>query len=506
RWGLSLATSGDTSMATDTRGRWINRSDPVNVVKDPLRQETAMARPRTANTRLASVIAEAGWSHRQVASALVRVASEVGAQDLLTVGRSHVSKWMAGIQPSGLAPDLLAETFSRRLGRSITADDLGLAPAAGSTGHSMIDWDADTLMGLDMLRKADVDGQRRRFVGAAAFSLAGLALPSERWWADLAKRGANRTRPGTRTTGRADLEMIRETSQVFSSLDQRRGGGHARAAVATYLHTEVSPLLAGHFSDDGVRRAMFSTAGELAYLAGWMAFDAADHVTAQAHFTVSLKLAAEADDPPLAGHVIRAMAHQAIDLGHLQQGLRLAEASLEGSRYGLASPRERALLGVVYARGLASTGHKRAAASALLRAEDDLAAASPGDDEPARVFFFGEASLAHETACALRDTGDLAGAVREFRRSVRTRKAATFTRTHAVTLGYLGAAQARRGDIDEACATWSRALDAMEGVHSARARQTVVEMRRALSPFRRRNNTTTSEIDSRAAAYLAAAV
>lgn len=465
-----------------------------------------MARPQTANTRLASLIAEAGWSHRQVASALVRVASEVGAQDLLTVGRSHVSKWIAGIQPSGLAPDLLAETFSRRLGRSITADDLGLAPAAGSTGHSVIDWDADTLMGLDMLRKADVDGQRRRFVGAAAFSLAGLALPPERWWADLAQRGANRTRPGTRTTGRSDLEMVRETAQVFSSLDQRRGGGHARAAVATYLHTEVAPCWpAISLTTVSGEQCSPQPASWPISRVGWLSTPP-DHTNAQAHFTVSLKLAAEADDPPLAGHVIRAMAHQAIDLGHLQQGLRLAEASLEGPRYGLASPRERALLGVVYARGLASTGHKQAAAAALLRAEDDLAAASLGDDEPARVFFFGEASLAHETACALRDTSDLVGAVREFRRSVRTRKAATFTRTHAVTLGYLGDAQARHGDIDEACATWSRALDAMEGVHSARARQTVVEMRRALSPFRRRNNATTTEIDSRAAAYLAAAV
>ncbi|MFD0594313.1 Tat pathway signal protein [Catellatospora coxensis] len=358
---------------------------------------------------------------------------------------------------------------------------------------------------MNEVGKADVDENRRRVLGTAAFSLAGLALPPEQWWPAMAERGTSRARPGARTIGRADLEMVRETAQVFSKLDQRRGGGHARAAVVTYLRTEVAGLLAGKYADERVRRAVFSTAGELAYLAGWMAFDNAEHATAQHYFSVALKLAAEADDPPLAGHIIRAMAHQAIDLGHLQQGLRLAEASMEGPRYTEASPRERSLLGVVYARGLSSTGNKQAAAAALLRAEGDLAAASSDDDEPSRVFFFGEASLAHETACALRDTGDLAGSVREFRRSVRTRKAATFTRTHAVTLGYLGAVQARQGAIDEACATWSRALDAMEGVHSARARQTVVEMRRALSPFRRRTNSTTSEVDSRAAAYLAAA-
>ncbi|MGH3573847.1 MAG: hypothetical protein ACRDQV_19290, partial [Pseudonocardiaceae bacterium] len=119
-----------------------------------------------------------------------------------------------------------------------------------------------------------------------------------------------------------------------------------------------------------------------------------------------------------------------------------------------------------------------------------------------RVFFFGEASLAHETACTLRDTGDLSGALKEFRRSARTRKAKTFTRTHAVTIGYLGAVHLRRGEIDQACSTWSTALDAMDGIHSARARQIVVDMRAALSAFRRSGVPATVELDARACAYL----
>ncbi|MFJ6393897.1 hypothetical protein ACIQJT_40700 [Streptomyces sp. NPDC091972] len=97
----------------------------------------------------------------------------------------------------------------------------------------------------------------------------------------------------------------------------------------------------------------------------------------------------------------------------------------------------------------------------LLCAEDDLRSAHDGIREPDRTFFFGEASLAHETACALRDLKDEKGAVGQFGRSVRTRGAA-FKRTHAVTLGYLGATQLSAGNVVEACATWSRALDAME--------------------------------------------
>jgi len=80
---------------------------------------------------------------------------------------------------------------------------------------------------------------------------------------------------------------------AFSRVDQRRGGGHGRTALARYLTSDVASYLHGGFSDTGLRAAMFSTAGELAYLCGWMAFDNAEHALAQRYFTVALKLTAE---------------------------------------------------------------------------------------------------------------------------------------------------------------------------------------------------------------------
>jgi tetratricopeptide (TPR) repeat protein len=271
-----------------------------------------------------------------------------------------------------------------------------------------------------------------------------------------------------------------------------------------YLISDVTPHLRGSFTDDQVRREMFAAASELAYLCGWMAFDDADHTAAQRYFDVAVQLATEADDPPMAGHVLRAMAHQALDLGHRHQALALATASIDGPRYSLASPRERALLGVVHARTLAATGQHKAAISTLSQAEDALAAATSGDAEPDRVFFFSEASLAHEAACTLRDLNDLPAAMTQFQRSIRARQAGIFTRTHAVTLGYLGAVQAREGKIDEACISWAQALDAMEGVRSGRARQVANNIHMALAPYRRCGNPEITDVDARAAAYLAA--
>lgn len=455
------------------------------------------------NEKLAVVIAEARWSHAQVANAFRRVAAENGARELAAVGRSHVSHWVAGSTPSGWGPVILAEALSRRLGRVVTVDELGLNDHDLSS-RNLLDWDADTLITLIDLGRTDVDRERRHVLVSAAYSVAALALPAGSWWPQMAARGSERAVAGSRAVGRGDLEAVREMASMFSRLDQRRGGGHARTAVVQYLTSDVARYLRGTYADDRVRKGMFSAASELAYLAGWMAFDNSEHAIGQHYFTVAVKLAAEADDAPMTGHILRAMAHQAIDLGHYKHGLDLAAASLGDKRYQLACPRERALLGVVHAKALGAAGQKQNAAAALLHAEDDLAAANSGDEEPSRVFFFGEASLAHQTACTLRDTGDLTGALREFRRSVRTRKAVTFTRTHVVTLGSLGAIQARSGNLDEACATWSQALGAMDGIHSGRARNVVHDMRSALSPFRGRGIAAVKGLDERAAAYLAA--
>lgn len=458
-----------------------------------------MSKTRQRNEKLAAAIAEAGWSHAQLALAFGRVTAERRSEDQAGVGRSHVSHWVAGSRPSGAAPDILVETLSRRLGRTVTADEIGLTPLISSP---ILDWNADTLTALVDLGRSTLDVERRSVLRAAGYSVAALTLPDQAWWDQLSDR-TSRQHSG-RLVGAGDLDAVRETVQLFTRIDQRRGGGHARAAVVQYLTSDVAGYLRASYTDDGVRQGMFSTAGELAYLVGWMAFDNSEHAIAQRYFAVAVKLAAEANDAPLAAHILRAMAHQAVDLGHHRQAVRIAEASLEGRRYEDASHRERSLIGVVHARALAVDGQRLAATRALLRAETDLASATAGDDEPGRVFFFGEASLAHETACTLRDMGDLASATKEFQRSVRTRKTATFTRTHAVTLGYLGAVQARSGSIEEACGTWSEALDVMDGIHSGRARQAVRDMRSGLSVYRAKGIHSVTELDGRAARYLAA--
>lgn len=358
----------------------------------------------------------------------------------------------------------------------------------------------DPVATLLTLGKADVERRTFLRVGYSTALTASVFVPD---WLHKSAGVANK-KASIQHVGHDDVAAAREVMTLFSRLDQRHGGGHGRTAVAQYLTNEVAGRLDASFANDTLKCEMFSAAGELAYLAGWMAFDNDEHAVAQRYFLASTQLSTESEDAPLTGHALRAMAHQAIDLGHKAHGLKLAEESVSGDRYRTACPRERALLKVVHAKALSAVGRSRESAKALIEAENNLSAASSSDNEPARVFFFSEASLAHETACALRDSGNLTGASEQFKLSVEKRRAATFKRTHAVTLGYLGNVQARRGEIEQACATWKSALMAMGTVQSGRTRDVAHDIRATVAPYLRQNIADVGEIDQRARDYLAA--
>ncbi|WP_327370759.1 Tat pathway signal protein [Streptomyces sp. NBC_01217] len=454
-----------------------------------------MARAR--NIALAALLREAGWSQPQVAAAVVRVAAESGARELEAISRSHIAMWVQGTRPSGRAPRILRETLSRRLGRRLTLADLGLEEGPTGTTDSGSDWSVDPLTVLAELGSDDLDMHRRKLLATAAYSAAGLALPTASWWAAAPAAAAKRPAVSPRLVAQADIDDVLDLTTFYSARDQQRGGASGRSALAGHLRDDAVPLLGSRFRTEQLRRDTYSAVAEMTYLAGWMAFDASEHRTAQRYLTLAARIAAEAGDGPLGGHILRALAHQAVDLGHPRRALALADASMSRDRYGQASPREKALLAIVHARALAADGDRAGTLAAISRAERDLARAD-NNDAPSRVGFFQEASLAHETACALRDMGQPLDAEIHFQRSVATRRRQQYARTHSVTLGYLGAVQVQQGRLDEACATWNQALDAMAGVQSGRARDVIVRMQSDLSPVRQRGGRHVAELDRRA--------
>ncbi|MER7840118.1 Tat pathway signal protein [Streptomyces sp. NPDC096040] len=460
-----------------------------------------MARER--NVALAALLREAGWSQPQAAAAVARVAAESGVRELEAISRSHIAMWVQGTKPSGRAPHILRETLSRRLGRRLTLADLGLEDGPTGSTDSSSDWSVDPLTVLAELGSDDLDMHRRKLLATTAYSAAGLVLPAAPWWAAAPAAAASRPAVSSRLVTQADIDDVRKLTTFYSARDQQRGGASGRSALAGHLRDEAVPLLGSRFRMEQHRRDTYSAVAEMTYLAGWMAFDASEHRTAQRYLTLAARIAAEAADGPLGGHILRALAHQAVDLGHPRRALDLADASMSRTHYGQASSREKALLAVVHARALAAGGDRRGTLAAISRAERDLARAD-NEDAPDRVSFFQEASLAHETACALRDLGNPLDAELHFQRSVATRRRQQYARTHSVTLGYLGAVQVQQGRLDEACGTWGQALDAMAGVQSGRARDVIVRMQSDLSPVRQRGGRHVAELDRRAREMLRA--
>ncbi|MET8009012.1 Tat pathway signal protein [Streptomyces sp. NPDC005271] len=456
---------------------------------------------RVRNVALAALLREAGWSQPQAAAAVARVAAESGVRELGAISRSHIAMWVQGTQPSGRAPHILRETLSRRLGRRLTLADLGLEGEGTGQTDSGSDWSVDPLTVLAELGSDDLDMHRRKLLATAAYSAAGLALPTASWWAAAPAAAAKRPAVSSRLVTQADIDDVRDLTTFYSARDQQRGGASGRSALAGHLRDEAVPLLGSRFRTEQLRRDTYSAVAEMAYLSGWMAFDASEHRTAQRYLTLAARIAAEAGDGPLGGHILRALAHQAVDLGHPRRALVLADASMNRDRYGQASHREKALLAIVHARALAADGDRAGTLAAISRAERDLSRAD-NSEAPSRVSFFQEASLAHETACALRDMGQPQDAEIHFKRSVATRRRQQYARTHSVTLGYLGAVQVQQGRLDEACATWNQALDAMAGVQSGRARGVIVRIQSDLSPVRQRGGRHVTELDHRARGML----
>lgn len=327
---------------------------------------------------------------------------------------------------------------------------------------------------------------RRRDFTAAALSV--FALPLDR-----------------RHTSSADVAAVKEAVQAFSRADERFGGGHARAAVERYLNAEVTERLHGRFTRDPDRRALISAAAELAYLAGWKAFDSGEHAAAQRHYLRALRLAEDADDRALGGFVLRAMAHQAVDLGRAQTALDLASAACEQSR-GRATPAAEALFTILTARGYAATGDRVRALAAIHESEALLATARPAE-EPAwiQTSGFTQTSLASQAGQALRDLGDLAGAEDQFRTSIATRDGQAHRRIHALTYANLADVQHARGHLPEAVANWNRALDTLPGVTSGRAQAAVLTIRKRLSSAGTRLPAYAQSLDHRAAVYLGSA-
>jgi hypothetical protein len=356
---------------------------------------------------------------------------------------------------------------------------------------------ADPVDEIAYVGRADVD--RRGVLASAVFSIAALTLPLARP-AEAVERGARVRARSVATIGEAEVNTVREITRAFNTADERLGGGHARGALIEYLATDVMAYCRATFARESTRRAMFGAAAELAYLAGWKTHDLQLEGLSQRYYLYAYQLANESDPGPHPAYVLRILAHQAFDLGRHDHCVDLAEAALSRTA-GRVDPDTESLFWTTLARAHAAGGDRHATRSALKRAERLIDRRS-APERPRWALAGGdaEARWCHQAGKALVTLGDLRAAEAQMRHSARRWDPATHPRVYALTLADVAEVQCAQGKVEQACHTWSLALDHMSGVHSARTRAAVASMRSHLAAYRGRGLQLAHRLDEKAAA------
>ncbi|MBO4254700.1 regulator [Streptomyces griseorubiginosus] len=455
---------------------------------------------RTPNRQLAALIAEAGFSNAGLARRVDQLGLEHGLD--LRYDKTSVTRWLRGQQPRGTTPALIAEVFTRRLGRRLTAQDLGLdacAPVyAGLEFAGTPEEAVDIVSGL--WRK---DSGSHAELRKIAFTPAGLVVPSRDWLigrpddkvaraeqparlppqgrpAVPRQRGQGDRGPGQRVTG-GDINALRSVGELFRTLDDMYGGGHARQALVRYLEHECEPMLRGTYGEQTGRK-LFAAAADLTRLAGWTSYDIAAHGLAQRYFVQALRLAQAAGDRAYGSYVLVTMSRQAVYLGHGREAVQLARVAQQGAGTN-APPVVQALLHAAEARGHAVLGEVRSCTASLVRAERALEAARPGDEVPYWARFFDEAQLADEFGHAHRDLQQFRAAVQHAERSLQLR-APAYARSRLFCRVVLASARLGLGELDQACALGAEAASAAADMRSVRATEYVRDFERRLEPYK----------------------
>lgn len=276
----------------------------------------------------------------------------------------------------------------------------------------------------------------------------------------------------------ADVETLRAMTRTFRQLDNRFGGGHARATVSHYLVGEAVPLLrAGRFRE-GVRRELFGAVAELNQLAGWMAYDVGDASAGRKHLRQALQLCQDVGDDALAAEMLAGMSHHAAFVRSPLVAVDLARAARDNAgRTGISALMAESA--VMEAHGLALRRDAKGCLAALRDAEASFSSA--GSDVPEWLRYFDAAYMAAKFAHCFRDLGRSDEAERFARRSLEMTEG--YDRGRLFNTALLASILADQRRVEEACAAGTSALRMAGNMHSVRTLAYLKDVARRLQPF-----------------------
>jgi hypothetical protein len=440
------------------------------------------ARPlvaRQPNERLQALIQEAGCSNAGLARRVNMVGAERGLD--LRYDKTSVARWLRGQQPRGRAPGIIAEALGRKLGRTVTIDEIGMANGKNLASGVGLLFSPTVLGAIEQvceLWRSDVG--RRDFLSGSAVAASALVEPSRDWLITGADSQVART-AGARV-GASDVEAVRAMTAALTELDHRFGSGHVRPVVVHYLNSVVSGLLSGSYRES-VGRELFAAAARLTELAGYMAVDTGQPGLAQRYYIQALRLAQAAGDRGYGGYVLAAsMSHLAAQLGNPREIAQLARAAQEGAR-GRVTPRAQAMFFAAEARGHALLGDARTCHEVAGKALRALEQAEPSaGDDPAWIAHFDQAYIADELAHCYRDLGRPEAAAQHASDALDGMPESR-ARRRAIGLVLLATAQVQQREVEQACHTGTRAAELLGGLRSSRGSEYLDDLQQRLEPY-----------------------
>ncbi|MFC5887960.1 helix-turn-helix transcriptional regulator [Kitasatospora sp. CM 4170] len=267
------------------------------------------------------------------------------------------------------------------------------------------------------------------------------------------------------------------TVDAFRRADRQAGGGRLYSAVVHHLSGKVAPRLVDVASSPQV----FAAAAALTETAGWMAHDSGRDDLAARHFARALPLARAAGDLPLAAHVAASTSHLSLQAGDPVKAAHWAAVGIELARRGPRLPGLMARLNTMLARAMASSRQYGPAVQALDRAHAALAVGA--DDENPWLSPFDDATLAGESALALRDLGQSEQALRHGEQAVALREEG---RTRSLTLSRIALARIHVdcGDLDAAVGVGTELLNTSPTLGSVRVVHQLDELGQLFRQYR----------------------
>ncbi|WP_413800520.1 XRE family transcriptional regulator [Streptomyces iranensis] len=281
-----------------------------------------------------------------------------------------------------------------------------------------------------------------------------------------------------RQIGRDVPDQLRQRTARLRRLDDVLGGGDTyRVYLGEYQATKTM-LREGSYTEE-TGRGLLSVLSEQAQQAGWAAFDTGEHADATSLYEASHQAATQAGDTALAGNALAFLAYQKINTDRTV-GIEIAVQSC-GTAGPDAPPGVRALLYGRLAWAYAAAGGADETERALDAAETALSE-DDGTPQPDWAAWDGNGLQIMAGRCWT-----------ELRRPIRavpvlegflSRYDDTHARDKSLYLSWLADSYLTAGEIEQATATISRALELSAGVASVRPRQRLAPILHQLKAYK----------------------